>query len=198
MKKTGILGGTFDPVHYGHIALAKAALSQFGLDEVLFMTGGNPPHKREKKITPARQRHEMVSLALSGETKLKAFDYEVDKTTYSYTAQTLTELKRIYPGWEIYFIIGEDSLRDIFKWYKPDVVLANCILLVYPRDEETKLMSLIEYTLSKLKGDIRPIKAPLWNISSTNIRKLVCEGKKIDEFVPEKVKEYIMENGLYK
>ena len=198
MKKVGILGGTFNPVHFGHIALAKAAFLQYNLDEVLFMTSGNPPHKKDVNLTPSVKRHKMVSLALEGEEKLIAYDYEVYKQTYSYTAQTLTELRQLHPDWEIYFIIGEDSLRDIFKWYKPDVVLKNCILLVYPRDNASSLEELIKNVSSELESDIRPVYAPLWDISSTQIRKLVSEGKKFDEFVPEKVRQYIIENGLYK
>jgi nicotinate-nucleotide adenylyltransferase len=198
MKRIGILGGTFNPVHSGHIALAKAALVQYDLDQVLFMTSGNPPHKKDLNLTPSVKRHEMVSLALEGEEKLRAFDYEVYKKTYSYTAQTLTELRELEPDWEIYFIIGEDSLKDIFKWYKPDVVLKNCILLVYPRFTDSNLDGLIKDVASELEGDIRPVNAPLYDISSTQIRKLVSDGKKIDEFVPEKVREYIIENGLYK
>ena len=112
MKRIGILGGTFDPVHIGHTALAKAALKQYGLDKVLVMTGGNPPHKRDIKKTDANIRHDMVKLALTDEYKIEAFDYEVNKREYTYTAKTLTELKKLHPDWEIYFIIGEDSLYD--------------------------------------------------------------------------------------
>ena len=198
MKKIGIMGGTFNPIHFGHIALAKAAFMQYNLDEVLFMTSGNPPHKKDVNLTSALKRHEMVSLALEGEEKLIAYDYEVYKQTYSYTAQTLTELRQLHPDWEIYFIIGEDSLRDIFKWYKPEVVLKNCILLVYPRGNASSLEELIKNVSSELESDIRPVYAPLWDISSTQIRNFVSDGENIDEFVPEKVRQYIMENGLYK
>ena len=198
MKKVGILGGTFDPIHNGHISLAKAALKQLKLDEVLFMTGGMPPHKNNSNITPASMRHEMTSLALENENGLVPFDYEVNKKTYSYTAKTLKELTRLYPDREIYFIIGEDSLRDILTWYKPQEIVKLCVLAVYPRGRKSELKQLVERMKSHLGGDIRTIDAPLYNISSTDIRRRVFEGKEIDNLVPAAVEKYIKDNGLYK
>jgi nicotinate-nucleotide adenylyltransferase len=198
MKKVGILGGTFDPIHNGHISLAKAALKQLKLDEVLFMTGGMPPHKNNSNITPASMRHEMTSLALENENGLVPFDYEVNKKTYSYTAKTLKELTRLYPDRKIYFIIGEDSLRDILTWYKPQEIVKLCVLAVYPRGRKSELKQLVERMKSQLGGDIRTIDAPLYNISSTDIRRRVFEGKEIDKLVPAAVEKYIKDNGLYK
>lgn len=196
MRKIGILGGTFDPIHRGHIELARAALREYALDEVRVMTGGMPPHKRGK-ITDAAVRHEMTKLALTGEEKIVPYDYEVSKTDYSYTAKTLTELKGIYPDWEIYFIIGEDSLRDLPKWYEPETVVKNCILLVYPRDNNSDLKKLIDKRKKQLDADIRPITAPRVDVSSTDIRKRVRAGEEIDTLVPEAVAAFIKEKGLY-
>ena len=196
MKKIGILGGTFDPIHVGHIELARTALREYKLDEVHVMTGGMPPHKRGK-ITDATVRHEMVKLALSGEEKIVPYDYEVSKTDYSYTAKTLTELKKIHPDWEIYFIIGEDSLFDLPKWYKPEIVVKNCILLVYPRDNNSDFKELIAERKEQYRADIRPITAPIVDISSTDIRNRVKRGENIEKLVPDAVVTFIKEKGLY-
>lgn len=196
MKRIGILGGTFDPIHLGHIELARAALREYALCEVRVMTGGMPPHKRGK-ITDAAIRHEMTELALSDEEKIIPYDYEVSKTDYSYTAKTLTELKKLHPDWEIYFIIGEDSLRDLPDWYEPETVVKNCILLVYPRDNNSDLNKLINERKKQLDADIRSITAPIVDVSSTDIRNRIKAGKDIDAFVPEKVATFIKEKGLY-
>ena len=197
MKKVGILGGTFDPIHLAHIELARTALREYNLSEVRFMTGGNPPHKREKQITDARLRHDMVKLALSGEKKLTADDYEVNKTDYCYSAVTLGELGKLHPDWEIYFIIGEDSLRDLPKWYCPLEVCKSCILLVYPRGDGD-LEKLIEKRKSEFSADIRKITAPRIDVSSTLIRKRIRDGKDISGMVCDEVGAYIEEMGLYK
>ncbi len=197
MIKVGILGGTFDPIHYGHIALAETALSQYGLDRVLVMTGGNPPHKRDREITDARVRHEMVRLALVREDRIDAFDYEVAKTEYSYTAKTLTELKTLYPDWEIYFIIGEDSLDDLPKWYEPEAVCKNAVLLVYPRASESRLDELIKERSEEFDGDIRPINAPVIGISSTDIRSRIKEGRDTKGLISDDVLGLIKEKRLY-
>ena len=196
MKKIGILGGTFDPIHLGHTELARCAQNQYDLDTVLVMTGGMPPHKRGK-ITDALIRHEMVKLALLGEEKIVAYDYEVAKTEYSYTAKTLTELKNIHPDWEIYFIIGEDSLSDLPDWYEPQTVTKNSILLVYPRDNNSDFDGLISERKKQFNADIRPLNAKILDISSTDIRKRIKDGKSVSGLVSEAVLEFIKEKGLY-
>lgn len=196
--KIGILGGTFDPVHIAHLITARAALEQHGLDKVYLMTGGMPPHKTFSELTEAKARHRMVELALLGETQLVPFDYEVNKNEYSYTSETLLSLREKHPDWEIYFIIGEDSLRDIIKWHEPETICRNCVLLVYPRGEKNNIDDLIDIRRKAFCADIRKVDAALIGISSTEIRKRVAEGKSIRYMVPDAVCEYIKENGLYK
>ena len=198
MKKIGILGGTFDPVHIGHTEIAKAAKEQYNLDRVLLMTGGNPPHKRDVKKTDAHIRHDMVKLALTDEDGIEAFDFEVNKREYTYTAKTLTELKKLHPDWEIYFIIGEDSLCDLPTWYEPQTVCQNAVLLVYPRTDNSDLDKLIEERKNEFSADIRPVNSELINVSSTNIRRRVKMGTSVKGLVTDRVCEYIMEKGLYK
>ena len=197
MKRIGILGGTFDPPHIGHMIIARTAMEQFGLCEVLIMTGGNPPHKDGDHITPAEVRHAMVRLAAEGEPRLVPFDFEVHKETYSYTAETITELKKQNPDTEYYFIIGEDSLNDIVKWYRPDIIAQNCVLLVYPRGTSSQLEELIEERKKTLNADIRIIASPVFGISSTEIRERVKCGKSIKYLVPDAVERYIRVNKLY-
>lgn len=198
MKKIGILGGTFDPIHLGHIELARLALREYGLLQVRVMTGGMPPHKRDKEITDVSLRHTMVELALAEEKNIIADSFEVNKKEYTYTAKTLTELKKINPDWEIYFIIGEDSLCDFPKWYEPQTIVENCILLVYPRDNNSELERLIIKRKEEYNADIRPITAPIIDISSTDIRNRVKSGKEIDGFVTRAVADFIEEKGLYR
>ena len=198
MRKVGILGGTFDPIHIGHTEIAREALLQYGLSEVRFMTGGNPPHKKDLVITDARVRHKMVELAVKSDKCFIADDFEVEKTEYSYTANTLMELVQEHPDWEIYFIIGEDSLSDLTKWYNPQVVTDNCILLVYPRDNSSDLASLIAERKAQFNADIRPINASLVNVSSTEIRSRIKNNESVCGLLDEAVYEFIKEKRLYK
>ena len=194
--RVGILGGSFDPVHLGHIALANAALVQFSLDRVLLMTSGNPPHKDGAVMTPARMRHEMTELAVFGHSGLSAFDYEVEKGQKCYTANTLAELLLLHPDWEIYFIIGGDSLYDLPSWYHPELVAQKCVLLVYPRGGGD-INSLIKKRADEYNADIRLIDAPGVDVSSTQIREKLRRGESTDGLLDGRVLEFIKDKGLY-
>lgn len=198
MNKIGILGGTFDPIHSAHIKLAKSAMEQFSLNEVRFMTAGVPPHKNSEKLTPPQIRHKMTELALMGEKRLTADNFEISKTEYSYTVKTLTELNKLHPDWNIHFIIGEDSLLDFPKWYKPERIVKECKLLVYPRMLCGDINELVRVREKEFDTKIGIIDAPFVNVSSTMIRKLIAEGKPISDLVPDAVCKYIEENGLYR
>jgi nicotinate-nucleotide adenylyltransferase len=139
----------------------------------------------------------MVTLAAKGENGLVPYDYEVNKSTCSYTAETMTELSEKYPDVEWYFIIGEDSLCDILKWYKPEIIVKKCILLVYPRGSEP-LDALINERKKQLDADIRAINAPLFGISSTQLRRRAAAGRSIKYFVADSVEKYIKEKRLYR
>lgn len=197
MKRIGILGGTFDPIHCGHIVVARYAMEQYELSEVRFMTGGNPPHKR-RRITDAVIRHEMVKIAVENEPGFMPFDYEVYKKTYSYTSETITELKKKFRDTEIYFIIGEDSLRDLPKWHEPEIIVKQCVLLVYPRGVNSEADKLIDERKAQFCADIRRIDAPLMGMSSSGIRERIFEGKSVYGLVPDSVNKYIKEKNLYR
>jgi len=197
VAKIGMMGGTFNPVHNGHLKLARCAAEEYGLDKVLFMTGGNPPHKKDKPVLDAKFRHLMVKLAIGDIPDFEPCDYEIKLTDYSYTANTLQYLHKQYPGDEIYFILGADSLNYLEAWYKPEKILSGCILLVYGRDGYDAGKD-AERLRQMYGADIRMIRAPEIQISSTQIRTLARAGNDFSEYVPKAVYEFIQKYSLYK
>lgn len=192
--KIGIMGGTFDPIHNAHIVTARFAAEQYNIDRMMFMTGGNPPHK--SGITDKLIRNEMTRLGVDGEFEVNT--YEIDKSDYSYTLHTLIHFKETNPNDKIYFIIGEDSLRDIGKWHKPQEILRLCTLLVFPRTSYENLQALITAAKAVLDGEILPVDSPVMELSSTMLRRRIKEGKSVRHMIPDKVLEYIEKNQLYK
>lgn len=197
MKKYGIMGGTFNPIHNAHMEIAHRAAEQYGLDRVIFMTGGNPPHKRDMDIPDAQVRYEMVKTAVSDEDGFFADDYEINLKEYSYSVNTLKHLCKTYPNDELYFIIGGDSARDFSKWYKPEEIAKLCVLLVYPREDISKTAEYVKAIINEYGGDVRIIDAPVTDISSTEIRERIRCGKPVCDMIPRGVWEYINENGVY-
>ena len=199
-NKIGILGGTFNPIHNGHLRLAFSAFEQYNLNKVWVMISPTPPHKANSDILNITYRIDMVKLAISDYTdKLEFSDYELKRKGYIYTADTLTLLKNEYPDDEFYFIMGGDSLRDIEKWYKPQVVMKNAVILAAVRDDMD--MSAIEEQISYLKdkysADIRLLQTHNIPISSTGIRNNIKAGIPVTDMIPAKVAEYISHNKLY-
>lgn len=187
MSKIGIMGGTFDPIHNGHLKIAAAAKSEYHLDKVIFLTSGNPPHKRDKQVLDAKIRHIMVKRAILGIDGFESSDYEVNRTEYSYSVNTLRHFKELMPEDEIFFIIGGDSLRDFHKWYMPEEILKLCTLLVYDRTDGV------------CKSDFaKPIIGEKVEISSTMIRKAVENNEDISGLVPDSVSEFIKMNNIYR
>lgn len=198
MIRTGIMGGTFDPIHTGHMIIAQYAYETLGLDEVWFMTSGNPPHKADKKHTSAELRHKMVEMAVSSCKSFIPCDYEVKRREYSYSAVTLRNFSEMYPDREFYFIIGQDSLSYFDRWYHPEEIIRYARIPVFPREADISLKEEIELARKKLDGDFIGIDMPLIGLSSTEIRSRVKEGKSIRFMVPDAVEKYIMEKGLYR
>ncbi len=186
MRRLGIMGGTFDPIHNGHIKMAQNAMQEYHLQKVIFLTSGNPPHKKEQKILDAKIRHIMVKRAIKGIEGFEPCDWETTRQEYSYTLNTLLYFKELYPDDEIFFIIGGDSLRDFDKWYKPEEILKLCTILVYDRTGGT-----IQSDFAKV------IHGEKIEISSTKIRQMLKNGDDISHLVPNEVSQFIKRNNLY-
>lgn len=200
MRKIGIMGGTFDPIHFAHIAMAKKACSQAGLDFVWFMPSKNPPHKQGENIQSEQARSEMVKLAIKSEEKLFFSDYELCREGITYSADTLNSLCDEYPEDEFYFIMGGDSFFQIENWYMPDVIMDKAALLVVARGGMPfyKMQKQSSYLKEKYGAKIKIIEMDEIPISSTMIRKMVSQGMDISEYVCEAVCKYIKEHKLYK
>lgn len=186
MSKIGIMGGTFDPIHNGHLKIALAAKSEYHLDKVIFLTSGNPPHKKGKKILDGKIRHIMVKRAIAEIPGFEPSDWEISRTEYSYTLNTLMHFQKEYPGDEIFFIIGGDSARDFHKWYHPEEILGLCTLLVYDRTGGTFSCDFA-----------KPVHGEKIDISSTEIRRRRENGEDISALVPKTVNDFIVRNNIY-
>jgi nicotinate-nucleotide adenylyltransferase len=188
MCKIGILGGTFNPIHNGHIKIASLAKLQYELDKVIFLTSGNPPHKQNQQILDAKIRHIMVKRAVLGIDGFSACDWEVNREEYSYTEDALLHFKEVYPDADLYFIIGGDSLADFNKWHNPEGILKLCTLLVYDRVESE----------AKKTDFALPIAGGRIDISSSKIREDIKNGISAEDRLPKGVWEFIKRNNIYK
>lgn len=200
MGNIGIMGGTFDPIHNGHLMLGEQAYREYHLDEVWFMPSGQPPHKKNHHVTAPDQRLAMTAAAVEGRPGLICSDFEIRRNGNTYTAQTLRLLRKEYPQHTYYFIVGADSLYEIEKWYEPDQVLTQAVLLAAKREYEAKNRSMelqIEYLNHKYQADIRMLHCREMNVSSAELREKVSKGESIAEYVPKKVMAYIHAHSLY-
>ncbi len=199
--KIGIMGGTFDPIHNGHLTIAETAYKQFGLNRIWFMPNGNPPHKARATIgSEVEHRINMVKLAIEGHSGFRLELYEANKKSVSCSYETMEHLKKIYPENEFYFIIGADSLFSIEKWVHPERLFPTCTILAAYRGEKNTAEEMelqIEYLKEKYAAKVELLMSPLVDVSSTELRERICEGKSIAAFVPDKVEKYIVEEGLY-
>ncbi len=200
MAKIGIMGGTFDPIHNGHLMLGRQAYREYGLDQVWYMPSGQPPHKKGREISPAAVRCEMVSLAVENEKGLHLSEFETSREGTTYTAVTLKLLADVYPSDAFYFIIGADSLYEIENWYHPEEVLARAEILAAEREYERFHRSFddqIAYLKDRFGARIRRLHCAETDISSHEIRQAVSEGLCIRKWVPAAVADYIEEHHLY-
>lgn len=198
-KKIGIMGGTFDPIHNAHLALAEAACEQLELDFVLFIPACQPPHKEKNNVSPADVRSDMVKLAIEDNPRFVFSDIELKRTGKSYTVDTLNELCKSDSNAEYYFILGADSLFAISQWYKPEEIMSKSIIAVGVRDGKTveEMNACIDKLTEEFNADIRFLKFPDLDISSHDIRNIKAEARSIRYLVPEKVNNYIIKKHLY-
>lgn len=200
MIKKAIFGGTFDPIHNGHLHIAYEALYALNLDKIIFMPTGNPPHKLEKNITEAYLRYQMVNAAVNEEEKFSVSDYEIKKNNLSYTYETLRYFNELEKNTEWYFMTGVDCLMNVETWKNYDEILKLCNFVVFNRPGYH--MDDIKYKKSKLEKkydtNIIFLDIPLLEISSTQIRKLIKMGRSVSYLLPYNVYGIIKKFNLYK
>ncbi|MDO5022333.1 MAG: nicotinate (nicotinamide) nucleotide adenylyltransferase [Eubacteriales bacterium] len=193
----GILGGTFDPIHLGHIRMAEIALEELNLNKLYMLPSGDPPHKI--KESSATHRYNMTVLACKKNERLFVSKLEIDRKGISYTLDTLVEIKKLFPKEPIMLIVGSDSLHSFPSWHEPKKIAALCSMAVVLRNEESSdLQPVLENLKENFNLKAQVFKQKGLNISSTQIRKLIHQSKDISPFLPKEVYQYIQENRLYR
>ena len=199
MKKYGIFGGSFDPIHYGHLMICEYIKEEMGLDKVIFIPTGNPPHK--DLGVSAEDRYEMVRIAISPNPDFEISDIETTRVNLSYTVDTIRELKKIYKEEKLYFLIGLDSLFQLKTWKKIGDLSQEIEFVVALRPgyiNKEEIDNEIDFLRENFGTKINLIKTPLYEISSTDLRDRIHEGKSLRYLIPKKVLDYIEESGFYK
>ena len=198
-KRMGILGGTFNPIHIGHLRMAESAIEALALDTVLIMPTGNSYMKNAKDILPGEIRLKMVELSADTNPRLVPSDLEIKRNGHTYTYETLEQLHSIYPNTEFYFIVGADCLFSIERWYKPERIFEQCTLLAANRNDVPvkDLQDKCEDLKKRFDAKIELFDMPQLHISSSMIRNLKKEGKSIRYYVTEPVLNYINTNHFY-
>ena len=199
MRKVGIMGGTFDPIHIGHLILGENAYLQFGLDKVVFMPSGNPPHKKDRDGGTDLQRMDMVKLAIASNTHFEISDIEMNEEGYTYTYRTLEKLVKEHPDTEYYFIIGADSLFYFDSWKNPQRIADACTLVVATRNHtsDEKLDEKIEFVRKLFNAKIEKLDTENIDCSSSQIRSWIKEGHTVKYYVPDTVINYIHTYHVY-
>ena len=201
-KSIGIIGGSFNPIHIGHLVVAEEARVRFSLERVIFVPVGVPGYKKPTQLIDPERRFAMTLLATASNPHFFVSRIEVDHFKKSYTYDTIKEFRKIYPEekYNVYFITGADSVLSILSWKKPKELLSMCRFIAATRPG---------YNLKRLKDELKKIcincdervivmRIPALSISSTEIRKRIKEGLPIKYLVPEEVEEYIKKHNLYK
>ncbi len=199
-QKIGILGGTFNPVHIGHLLMAEYAKDAVGLDVVIMMPSGKSYMKANTNVLSGEQRLKMLDLSVEGNPNLITSDLEIKRAGNTYTYETLLQMKELFPTADFYFIVGADSLFSMGNWVKPEVIFANCTLLAAGRnnaDKDTLLFKKKELE-DRFGAKIILLDFPQVDISSTEIRERVKNNKSIRYMVTEEIRSYIEQNNLYK
>jgi nicotinate-nucleotide adenylyltransferase len=189
---TGLLGGTFDPIHIAHLVMADQAVAQFGLARLVFVPAARPPHKGDGAVARFEDRLEMARRAVAGHPRLTVSDIEARREGPSYTIDTVRALAGAFPGETLYFVAGSDSLAQLGGWRLPDDLLAECRFVVAPRPGFS-----IESADARFRDRVLLLDAPLLDVSSSDIRGRVRRGASIRYLVPDGVEAFIREKNLY-
>lgn len=197
--KIGVLGGTFDPIHRGHIMVVEEVIARLNLSQVLLIPAGQPRLKQNNAILAAEHRWQMVRLAIADQPRLKLSSMEIDRAGPSYTVDTLTELEaELGSGDELFFILGWDNLAQLPRWREPTRLIELCRLVAVPRPGfSLPEIEALEALIPGLRQRLILLDKPKVAIDSTDIRERVARGLSIGQLVPEPVARYIKEHKLY-
>lgn len=195
--RLGVLGGTFDPPHYGHLILAEQAREQLSLARVLWVPAADPPHKQGRRISPVAARLEMVSLAIAENPAFEISEIDVNRPGPHYTADMLHLLRAQSPQHSLIFLIGGDSLRDIITWHEPARIIEQARLGVMERPGAAYDLRSLEAQIPGLGAAVLPVEAPLIDITGSDIRARVAAGRTIRYLLPPHVEMYIYQHALY-
>lgn len=197
-KKIGIMGGTFDPIHYGHLVIANEVLDKYNMERIVFIPAGRPPHKKGPQAS-SQDRFFMTNLATLSNDRFIVSDIEIKKPEMSYTINTITTLTRNYENAELYFITGMDALVDLPNWYRADELLKLCkfIAVKRPGYNTLEIEKKFNEILDKYNEQIELLQVPMLQISSTDIRKRIQTGRSVKYLLPDTVEDYIIKNKLY-
>ncbi len=199
MKNIGIMGGTFNPIHYGHLLLAEAAYEQFKLDTVYIMPNKNPQYRMISSNISVADRVAMIGLAICENPHFTLSTEEIDREGATYTVDTLKNLTMKMPDSNFYFIMGADSLFHFESWYKADEIVKMCTILAASRASHVSadIESQIDYLAAKYNADIKLLNTPNLDISSHSLRKRIRGGNSVRYLLPDSVEQYIKKHHLY-
>jgi nicotinate-nucleotide adenylyltransferase len=195
--RLGIYGGTFDPIHYGHLLLAERCREELQLDEVWFIPAGVSPHKVGKPLSPGKARVQMVEFAVSGFPEFRVSKLELERTGPSYTVQTLEQLRAADPSRELFLLMGADSVAELATWREPQRILELAQVVAVNRAGEPPDLSSIEPLCREVGRPIRVVEMPAVDFSASEIRERVAEGRSIRFLTPRPVEMFIRQNKLY-
>lgn len=201
MKRLGVLGGTFDPIHFGHLVAADAAAEALNLDQVLFIPCGQPPHRPAGQTTPAEHRYLMTVLATAGHPRFRVSRMELDRPGPSYTVDTLEALRAdLGPGVELTFIIGADAFLGMDRWKDPERVmeLADLTVVSRPGYNDGAVEARLRTLPGHLRARVRHLDIDPLNISAGELRRRLIAGRSVRYFIPQQVLAYIHQHGLYR
>ncbi len=199
-KRVGIMGGTFNPIHLGHLIIAEAAYEAYNLDEVLFVPSGVSYMKDQSEILDAKKRVHMTGLAIEDNPHFALSTIEIDRDGNSYSYETLETLRKQNPNTEYFFLVGSDTLFALETWKHPEILLPSCTILVAVRDgvPMEKMQEHAKYLEEKFGGSIKLLTTPNIEISATDIRNRLAANRDVKYFVPDSVLEFIHKYDLYK
>lgn len=197
MRHIGLMGGSFNPIHLGHLNMGRAALESGVVEKVLFLPSGNPPHKRAG-LEDKQHRLAMARLAVDGEESMEICTEEIDREGVIYTVDTLTILHEKMPDCRFYYLIGADTLCVLHTWRRAEDVIRLCAFLVVmrPGEDEAQVMAAAQ-RWREMGAEISFLPACMMDISSTRVRERMASGLSLDDLVPAQVEAYIRENDLY-